>query len=363
MAGESPSFYFTDTAIARSTFYPHVTVLAMPSKHLNGRVYDPLISKFLSGDPFVSEPTNGQNYNRYSYVLNNPMNMTDPTGFVPDNAIFKTTYGGMANAIYSYLAGLPDGLYDLFVDASGNISAVPTANTGTAPIGQSPASTVVPAVVVPATLSAKNTNTSATNNGAFASTGGRDPMGPKSAFFDTGKGAWNAGVGFIEGVPNLLSGAIPGGADYVPFMSSYRAQYDTPAFGSTVELLTGVGAFKVLGEFGSASSGASEGGGPTFFRGAKGGEYPSFAPRPGEYKVDPATGFVKDTHGVSVYDNPLSVTNGGRVPHEVDLSSIPDSLRINQRGNDLSHFEIMPKPGANLTPQQFLDACTSIVCK
>jgi hypothetical protein len=37
MAGESPSFYFTDTAIARSTFYPHVTVLAMPSKQNNGR--------------------------------------------------------------------------------------------------------------------------------------------------------------------------------------------------------------------------------------------------------------------------------------------------------------------------------------
>ena len=49
--------------------------------HLNGRVYDPLIGKFLTGDPEVSEPDNGQNYNRYSYVLNNPMNRTDPTGF------------------------------------------------------------------------------------------------------------------------------------------------------------------------------------------------------------------------------------------------------------------------------------------
>jgi RHS repeat-associated protein len=49
--------------------------------HLNGRVYDPLIARFLSGDPHVTDPKNGQNYNRYSYVLNNPMNMTDPTGF------------------------------------------------------------------------------------------------------------------------------------------------------------------------------------------------------------------------------------------------------------------------------------------
>lgn len=52
--------------------------------HFNGRLYDPLIGKFLSGDPLVSDPTNGQNYNRYSYVLNNPTNVTDPTGFSPD---------------------------------------------------------------------------------------------------------------------------------------------------------------------------------------------------------------------------------------------------------------------------------------
>jgi RHS repeat-associated protein len=49
--------------------------------HMNGRVYDPLVAKFLSGDPLIQDPTNGQNYNRYSYVMNNPTNLTDPTGF------------------------------------------------------------------------------------------------------------------------------------------------------------------------------------------------------------------------------------------------------------------------------------------
>lgn len=49
--------------------------------HMNGRVYDPFTVKFLSGDPLVQDPVNGQNYNRYSYVLNNPTNLTDPTGF------------------------------------------------------------------------------------------------------------------------------------------------------------------------------------------------------------------------------------------------------------------------------------------
>lgn len=49
--------------------------------HMNGRVYDPLLGKFLSADPLIQDPANGQGYNRYSYVLNNPTNLTDPTGF------------------------------------------------------------------------------------------------------------------------------------------------------------------------------------------------------------------------------------------------------------------------------------------
>lgn len=49
--------------------------------HMNGRIYDPLLGKFLSADPLIQDPMNGQSYNRYSYVLNNPTNLTDPTGF------------------------------------------------------------------------------------------------------------------------------------------------------------------------------------------------------------------------------------------------------------------------------------------
>lgn len=81
-----------------------------------------------------------------------------------------------------------------------------------------------------------------------------------------------------------------------------------------------------------------------------------------EFKVDSATGFVKNTHGVSVFDNADSVLSKGFVPHKVDQSSIPDSLRVIQRGSDPRHFEITPKPSTNLTPQQFIDACGSISC-
>jgi len=49
--------------------------------HMNGRVYDAEVGRFLQADPHVQAPNNAQNYNRYSYVLNNPMTYTDPSGY------------------------------------------------------------------------------------------------------------------------------------------------------------------------------------------------------------------------------------------------------------------------------------------
>ncbi len=48
--------------------------------HLNGRVYDPLSARFTSADPTVPDPTDLQSLNRFSYVLNNPLAFTDPSG-------------------------------------------------------------------------------------------------------------------------------------------------------------------------------------------------------------------------------------------------------------------------------------------
>ena len=53
--------------------------------HMNGRVYDPQLGRFLSVDPIFAFPTNTQSLNPYSYVLNNPLSLTDPTGYVTCN--------------------------------------------------------------------------------------------------------------------------------------------------------------------------------------------------------------------------------------------------------------------------------------
>jgi RHS repeat-associated protein len=48
--------------------------------HMNGRVYDPVIGRFMSPDPIVTKVGDSQRGNPYSYVSNRPLTLTDPTG-------------------------------------------------------------------------------------------------------------------------------------------------------------------------------------------------------------------------------------------------------------------------------------------
>ncbi|WP_422025256.1 RHS repeat domain-containing protein [Pyruvatibacter mobilis] len=49
--------------------------------HMGGRIYDAQIARFLSADPHVQDLYKTQSLNRYSYVINNPLAYTDPSGF------------------------------------------------------------------------------------------------------------------------------------------------------------------------------------------------------------------------------------------------------------------------------------------
>jgi len=51
------------------------------SVHMNGRVYDYNLGRFLSVDPFIQEPGNSQSMNPYSYIMNNPLAGIDPSGY------------------------------------------------------------------------------------------------------------------------------------------------------------------------------------------------------------------------------------------------------------------------------------------
>jgi RHS repeat-associated protein len=48
--------------------------------YMGARWYLPGVGRFISADTIVPYPTNPQSFNRFSYVRNNPLNFTDPTG-------------------------------------------------------------------------------------------------------------------------------------------------------------------------------------------------------------------------------------------------------------------------------------------
>jgi RHS repeat-associated protein len=49
--------------------------------NMKGRIYDPILRRFLTPDPILQNPLSGQSHNRYSYVRNNPTTLIDPTGY------------------------------------------------------------------------------------------------------------------------------------------------------------------------------------------------------------------------------------------------------------------------------------------
>ncbi len=69
------------TASADRGYTGHEMLDAVGLVHMNGRIYDSNIGRFLSADPIVQAPSDLQSYNRYAYVRNNPLTLTDPSGF------------------------------------------------------------------------------------------------------------------------------------------------------------------------------------------------------------------------------------------------------------------------------------------
>ena len=73
-----PSNYVTDRGY---TGHEHMDKFGLIN--MNGRVYNPVLGRFHNPDPVVTGAGGTQSWNRYSYVLNNPLKYTDPSGYVP----------------------------------------------------------------------------------------------------------------------------------------------------------------------------------------------------------------------------------------------------------------------------------------
>jgi len=67
--------------------------------NMNGRMYDPLVGRFLSPDNYTQSATT-QGLNRYSYCLNNPLAYTDPSGYLAYGAGITALNGGNYDDVF-----------------------------------------------------------------------------------------------------------------------------------------------------------------------------------------------------------------------------------------------------------------------
>ncbi len=75
-------------ALTNRGFTGHEMLDTVGLIHMNGRIYDAKLGRFIQADPQIDGVTNTQGYNRYSYVHNNPLSYTDPSGYGASNKIW-----------------------------------------------------------------------------------------------------------------------------------------------------------------------------------------------------------------------------------------------------------------------------------
>ncbi len=86
-------------------FTGHEHLFSFGLINMNGRMYDPVMSSFLSVDNYVQRPDFSQSFNRYAYCLNNPLRYTDP-----DGGWVQYVIGGLLGAWNGYSIGRAAGL-------------------------------------------------------------------------------------------------------------------------------------------------------------------------------------------------------------------------------------------------------------
>ena len=69
----------------------HEIIAGLGVYNANARFYDPVTGRFLAPDPLIQDPASTQNFNRYSYCLNNPLKYTDESGEFAFSTLFAVT--------------------------------------------------------------------------------------------------------------------------------------------------------------------------------------------------------------------------------------------------------------------------------
>lgn len=174
--------------------------------HMGGRTYNPHLGRFMQADPFVQAPGNLQNYNRYSYVLNNPMSYTDPSGY-----FFKWAAGKLLGKAGAQIAGF--GIGGLAGAAFGAWAYDRTMNSQGLQTVASVALNFIPGCQVwCSALFSAQVNYHHTGSLKAAFHAGGQTAAIAGVFYGIGK-AFNANSGFWEtgGAAHIAAHAIAGG--------------------------------------------------------------------------------------------------------------------------------------------------------
>ena len=95
------------TSLTNRGFTAHEHLEEVALIHMNGRAYDPLLGRFISADPFIQDPLNGQSLNRFAYGFNNPLAYTDPSGYFSFGHFFGSIFSSIAKAVFGIVGLIP----------------------------------------------------------------------------------------------------------------------------------------------------------------------------------------------------------------------------------------------------------------
>lgn len=96
-----------DHSITTRGFTGHEMLDEVGLVHMNGRIYDARLGRFLQADPVIDSVTSTQGYNRYSYVHNNPLRYTDSSGYSIDAGSVIQIIGNAVLIVFQQYWAIP----------------------------------------------------------------------------------------------------------------------------------------------------------------------------------------------------------------------------------------------------------------
>lgn len=212
------------------TFHEHLPEFGLIN--MNGRMYDPLVARFLSPDPYVQDPESTQGFNRYSYCLNNPLKYTDPSG-----EFWHLIIGAVVGGVVNLMANADK--VDNFWQGLGYFGTGAVAGAAGAGIGAGVSSAIAGTGFGAGFIGSA---TAGTTTGFLAGAATSGSAGIISGFTIGAGNSWiqgnNFGTGLCDGIKagliggamGVVTGGLMGGADALSrgrnFWTGSYKQYD-----------------------------------------------------------------------------------------------------------------------------------------